>query len=61
MRILETATNLATRPLGLDFYIERWCGLLDIRNYQLGAERRTGSYPAFLLWVGPLHLAVSRI
>lgn len=60
MHILETATNLAARPLGFDFYVERWCGLLDLKNYQLGAERRTGRYPTLLLWVGPLHLAISR-
>ena len=60
MHMLETAANLAARPFGLDFRVEKWCAWSDFGNYQFGYERHGGRFPAVLAWVGPLHFAASR-
>ena len=39
---------------------ELWCRPASLRDWQFGAERITGRFPGWLLWIGPLHVAVNR-
>jgi hypothetical protein len=51
------------RMFGREFGIELWTRLFDFKAWQFAAERDapTARFASSLFWVGPLHIAASRL
>jgi hypothetical protein len=61
MNNTERLVNLITRPFGLDIVVERHCGWLDLKNYDLSMEHRTSELDeVWEFWVGPLNVLIGR-
>ncbi len=52
---------IAFRMFGREFILEMWCPVRDTKRWELGAERLDDLFDTRLFWLGPIHLATSRL
>lgn len=53
----ERATNIILRTFGLDCFVERH----QMAGWQWGIDLPSADHTALHLWVGPLHVVVSKV